>query len=306
MRILVVGAGATGGYFGARLALAGRDVTFLVRPRRARTLRERGLRVIDGGHDEVVTPTTVTADELTEPYDLILFSVKAGALDAAIKDVEPAVGPGTAIIPFLNGMAHLDALTARFGTAVLTGVVFIASTLDEHGDIVKLAPMARLGFGEQAGGTTRRLADIEATLSGAGFDVDVHADGLAEMWAKWVFIATVGGSTTLMRGSVGDIVAVPGGADLGPAFAEEGAAVAAAAGHPVSAERLAGIRDTVTRQGSPLTASMFRDVTAGLPTEVEHVFADLVARGRRLGVQTPLLALATLHLRVHNHRVSTP
>ncbi|HEX3592783.1 MAG TPA: ketopantoate reductase family protein [Pseudonocardiaceae bacterium] len=305
MRILVVGAGATGGYFGAKLAMAGRDVTFLVRPGRAAALRERGLRIVASDEDHTVRPAVVTAGELTEPYDLVLVSVKASALDAAIKDFAPAVGPSTTIIPFLNGMAHLDTLTTRFGTsAVLAGVVFIASTLNDDGDIARLAPMRSIGFGEQDGSRPPRVADVEAALSGADFDVEVYTDGVSRMWSKWVFITTVAGVTCLMRAPIGDVVAVPGGAGLGPGFAAEGAAIAAASGHPLTEQRLAGIDATVTQQGSSLTASMFRDLDAGLPTEVEHVFGDLVARARTLVVDTPLLDLATMHLRVHQHRVA--
>jgi 2-dehydropantoate 2-reductase len=303
MRILVVGAGATGGYFGARLAIAGRDVTFLVRPRRAEALRERGLRITGVGDDERIEPKLVTADELTSPYDLILLSVKATALAAAIDDMAPAVGPNTSIVPFLNGMAHVDALNARFGAAaVLGGVVVIASTVNDDGDIVRLAPPASMTIGEQDGGTSARLTEIETVLSGAGFDFTVRQDITAQMWAKWVFISTVSGLTCLMRSPVGDIVAVPGGSDLGPAILAEGAAVAEAAGFPVPPERQAGVRATVTQEGSTATSSMYRDLVAGHPTEVEHIFGDLVARARALSVATPLLDLATMHLRVHQRR----
>jgi 2-dehydropantoate 2-reductase len=148
MTILVVGAGATGGYFGARLAQAGRDVTFLVRPHRAGQLRERGLRIVGPGAGaeagQVVRPNLVMAGELTEPADVVLLSVKATALDAAIADFAPAVGPRTAVVPFLNGMAHLAVLGKRFGeSAVLGGVVLIAVQLNDEGDVVQLSPPAR-------------------------------------------------------------------------------------------------------------------------------------------------------------------
>jgi 2-dehydropantoate 2-reductase len=305
MRILVVGAGATGGYFGARLAMAGRDVTFLVRQRRADVLRERGLRIVGLGENQVIEPKLVTAAELSAPYDLILMSVKATGLAAAIEDVAPAVGPDTAIVPFLNGMAHVDALNARFGArAVLGGVVFVATTVDAVGDIVRLAPMQSVLVGEQDGSVTPRLREIEAALGGAGFDFAVHSDITARMWAKWVFISSISAVTCLLRAPVGDVVAVPGGPEFGPAVVAEGAAIAAAAGFPVAAENLAGVRATVTQQGSPTTSSMYRDLAAGAPTEVEHIFGDLVARARALSVATPLLDLATLNLRVHQHRVT--
>ncbi|GLW11379.1 2-dehydropantoate 2-reductase [Microtetraspora sp. NBRC 13810] len=305
-RILVVGAGATGGFFGGRLAEAGRDVTFLVRPRRAATLRERGLRIIGLGERTLIEPRLITAGEISHAYDVVLLSVKGTGLAQAIEDLAPAVGRGTSIVPFLNGMAHLDALNARFGAdAVLGGVVKVATIVDAAGDIVRLAPMADLVIGEQYGRPTPRVQEVCGLLSAEGIDTAVTADIVTAMWHKWVFIVTVGALTCLARGSVGEIADVPGGTDLGPAILAEAAAVSAAAGHPLPADQLAWITETVTQRGSGFTSSMYRDVVAGLPTEVEHVFGDLVGRARTLSVDTPLLDLATVQLRVHQHRTAT-
>lgn len=306
MRILVVGAGATGGFFGAKLAMAGRDVTFLVRKGRADTLRERGLRILDLGEDQVITPNLVTAEALATTYDLILLSVKATALPQAIEDMAPAVGPTTTIVPFLNGMAHLDTLNARFGAArVLGGVVMVATTVNGDGDIARLSPLGSITVGEQDGRPSDRVRRVADALGGAGFDFAVVDDVIGAMWSKWVFITTVGAVTCLMRGAVGDVVAVPGGADLGPALAAEGAAIAAAAGFPVPDGQLSFVTATVTAAGSPATSSTYRDLVAGLPTEGEHLYGDLVARARALSVPTPLLDLATMHLRVHEHRLAS-
>ncbi|ROQ35670.1 ketopantoate reductase [Streptomyces sp. PanSC19] len=305
MKILVVGAGATGGYFGALLARAGEDVTFLVRPARAAALRERGLRVVGREEEWRVEPRLVTADELREPYDLVLLSVKSTGLDRAIEDVAPAVGPDTAVIPLLNGLAHVDALNARFGaSAVLGGVAKVVTVLDGSGDIRRLAPLAHLAFGEQDGTVSARVERIRKVLDGAGIDAPVPADVLTAMWHKWVFITTFGAVTSLMRGTVGEVYDVPGGPALGPALLDEAAAVAAAAGHPVPEEERAATLAVVSASGSPMVPSLYRDLAAGRPTEVEHLFGDLTARARALGVATPLLDLATLHLRVHQHRVT--
>jgi 2-dehydropantoate 2-reductase len=266
-------------------------------------LTERGLRITGQGEDIVLRPNLVTADRLTTPYDLILLSVKATALAAALDDITPAVGPDTTILPFLNGMAHLDACNARFGKdRVIGGVVFVMTALDEDGDIQRLAPMQSVGFGEQDGTRSARLREVAATLGDAGFDTPVYDDVIGEMWSKWVFISSIGALTCLMRAPVGDIAAVPGGADLGPAIVAEGAAVAAAAGYAVPEDRLAGLRATVSQPGSPTTSSMYRDLTTGVPTEHEHVLGDLVARARELSVATPLLDLATMSLRVNEHK----
>lgn len=306
MKILVVGAGATGGYFGARLAQAGRDVTFLVRPRRAAVLRERGLRITGLGEEERLAPRLVTANELAGPYDLVLLSVKATALDAALDDIAPAVGPETAIVPLLNGMAHLARLGDRFGEkAVLGGVARVITTLDAEGDIVRLAPVAALTIGEQQGGTSERTEAITAVLHVAGIETRRSRDVIGAMWGKWVFISTLAGLTCLMRGTVGDVRAVPGGPGFVTALLAECAAVAAAAGHPVRETELDAVAAMLTAEGSPLTASLYRDVTLGAPTEAEQVFGDLVDRARRLSVDTPLLDLVTLNLRVHELRTGS-
>ncbi len=309
MTILVVGAGATGGYFGARLAQAGRDVTFLVRPRRAEQLRERGLRITGSGAEpdesRVVVPRLVTAGQLSEFADVVLVSVKATALESAVADFAPAVGPRTAVIPFLNGMGHLGVLSKRFGEpAVLGGVVIVAAQLSEAGDIVKLSPLATMTIGTQDGVRSERLEAAYDQLADAGFDASISTDIVGQMWAKWVFIATIGALTGLMRGTVGDIVAVPGGRELGPAILAEAAAVADAAGYPVPADRLAQTRQTVTQEGSPATASISRDVAEGKPAEVEAMLGDLARRGAELGVPTPLLDLATMNLRIYNNKLT--
>jgi 2-dehydropantoate 2-reductase len=305
MRILVVGAGATGGYFGARLQEAGRDVTFLVRPRRAEMLRERGLRITAASAETVLTPRLVTAPDLQAAYDLVLISVKATTLRAAIEDVARAVGSDTAVVPFLNGMAHMDALNAAFGPeAVLGGVVRVITTVTENGDIVQLAPIADMLIGEQEGGISERSRGIGSVLSGAGFDVEVSRDIRAAMWHKWVFISTLGALNTLVRGSVGEAVAADGGDRLGPAIAAEAAAVSAAAGHRVPDQAMRNIVAFMTRPDSTDTASLYRDLVAGRPTEAEQILGDLTARACAFGVPTPLLDLATLSLRVHETRLS--
>jgi 2-dehydropantoate 2-reductase len=311
MTILVVGAGATGGYFGTRLAQAGRDVTFLVHPHRAEQLRERGLRIVGPGArahtGQAVRPNLVMAGELTEPADVVILSVKATALEAAIADFAAAVGPHTAVVPFLNGMSHLTVLNKRFGEpAVLGGVIEVATQLNDEGDIVQLAPLATLIIGTQDGTGTTRLQAAYDQLSGAGFDASISDEIVGRMWQKWVLVATVGALTCLMRGSVGEIVAVPGGRDLGPAILAEASGVAAAAGYPVPADAITRTTRMITEAGSALNSSMSRDVAEGRHAEVEQVLADLARRGADHGVKTPLFDLATMQLRIHNNSLHPP
>ena len=305
MRILVVGAGATGGYYGARLAQAGRDVTFLLRGARAEDVRTSGLRLTGQGADQVVPVRVVTAAELSGPYDLILLAVRHGALDAAADDMAPAVGPETLIVPFLNGMSHMDRLNERFGRpAVLGGVVLAIRQLGEHGEIISLTPAARLTIGAQPGPGQPDLTNVTVALDVPGFDLVVSGQILTDMWSKWVFISTLAALTCLMRGNVGEIASAPGGEELAPAFLAETTAIAAACGYPVPEDDVRTYTASFTQKDSKLTASLYRDVVAGRPTESHYVLDDLVRRARDHDVDIPLLELAALQLRIYNARAS--
>ncbi|HEY1702678.1 MAG TPA: 2-dehydropantoate 2-reductase [Trebonia sp.] len=302
MKILVVGAGAVGGYIGGRLLQAGREVEFLVRSRRAEQLKQRGLRIVGGDRPEEIQATPVRADALTGPYDLVLLSVKADALPAALKDIAPAVGPDTALVPFLNGMAHLEALTERFGAAVLGGTLRIGTQLDPNGDIRQFLPGGQIETGELDGGKTSRLDAVVGALTIPDFTVTVPDDIIDAMWAKWVMIATVGAVTSIARGTIGDIAAVTDGAEFAVATLDEAAAVAAAAGHQLGEAAHTALGNLVTAPGFALTSSLSRDLAADRPTEVENVLGDLIRRGRAAGVPVHRLEAAALTLRVHNQR----
>jgi 2-dehydropantoate 2-reductase len=300
MRILVVGAGAIGGYFGGRLLEAGRDVTFLVRPRRAEQLARTGLSISSPSGNVELTAPTVLADDLRQPFDLILLSCKAYDLAGAMDSFAPAVGPHTAILPLLNGMRHLDTLEERFGgAAVLGGWCAISATLDAEGRVLHLAPMQSLPFGERDGRISDRVQAIAAAFAGAKFDSRASETILQEMWEKWVFIATAAGITCLMRAPVGDIVAA-GAADLATSMLDECAAIATRQGFPPSAAAMQRNRAMFTAVGSGFTASMLRDVERGARTEVDHVLGDLLQRGD--AAPHSLLRIAHAHLLAYEAR----
>lgn len=303
MRILVVGAGAIGGYFGGRLLDARRDVTFLVRPRRAAELAKTGLAIRSRlGDVNIAAPPIVTAEALRSPFNLILLSCKAYDLTAAMNSFASAVGANSAILPLLNGIGHLDMLTTRFGdNRVLGGLCMISTALDADGRVLHLSDMHALSFGERNGAVSARTQAITEVLSGAGFDSRLSTAIMQDMWEKWVFIATGAGITCLMRGTVGDIV-VAGGTDLTLALLDECAAIAAAQGFPPSEAALARSRTMFTAPGSALAASMLRDVERGGPTEADHVLGDLLRRGEERGIRTPLLGVAYAHLKSYEAR----
>jgi 2-dehydropantoate 2-reductase len=303
MRILVVGAGALGGYFGGRLLEAGRDVTFLVRERRAAQLAKTGLVIRSKlGDASLPNPPTVMADALREPYDLILLGCKAYDLAAAADSFAPAVGPDTAILPFLNGMAHLDFLATRFGArAVLGGQCLISATLDAEGRVLHLNESHLLSFGEQDGSQSPRAKAIAATLAEARFESRLSPDILQEMWEKWAFIAAAAGICSLMRAPFGDITAA-GAAHYTTRIFDECCAIAAANGFAVSDTAIERNRAMFTAPGSIIAASMLRDIERGAPTEADHIVGDLLRRGGKETTDFPLLRIAQAHLKTYEAR----
>jgi 2-dehydropantoate 2-reductase len=300
MRTLIVGAGATGGFFGTRLVQAGRDITFLVHPHRAEQLRE-GLRVYGPGYDETVPIRAVTAGELDRPYDLILMMTKAWSLDAALNDVAPAVGPSTTILPLLNGLVHLDKVNARFGrSAVLGGIVRVVTTVTPEGAVFQLKPHATMIFGEQDRQRTERVIRIEQELAVPGYDLVLDEDILAAMWHKWAFIVAGGTTTCLMRGTIGAILATPDGKEFVLDVIDQTERVAAAAGYPVPEAAHAASLEMFTEPGSVFTSSLYRDLTGGFSHEGEHLLGHFVATAERYGVDVPLTRLALAQIRVHD------
>ncbi|MBA2077944.1 MAG: 2-dehydropantoate 2-reductase [Rhodanobacter sp. 68-29] len=304
MRMLVVGAGATGGYFGGRLLQAGQDVSFLVRERRAALLAHNGLRIRSAlGDADLPAPPTVTAATLREPFDLVLLSCKAWDLPQAIEDIAPAMGERSAVLPILNGMRQLDLLDARFGAArVLGGQCVIAATLDADGAVRHLNRSHSLSFGARDGGDPERVQRVAQAMAGANFEPHASTAIVQDMWDKWVFLASLAGITCLLRAPVGDIMAAPGGREAALALFDECRRVAAACGHEPHPAVLQRGSDVLTETGSALSASMMRDLEHGGRVEADHVIGDLLARGEAHGVDTPMLRLAYTHLKAYEVR----
>lgn len=302
MRTLVLGAGGIGGYFGGRLLEAGRDVTFLVRRRRAEQLARTGL-VIKSQYGDYhhPSPPTLLAENLRETYDVVLLSCKAYDLDDAMNAIAPAVGPNTAILPTLNGMRHMDALIDRFGErALLGGLCFIASTMDDDGRILHLNPNHTIVFGERDGRRSARIEAIAAELAHGAFESRLSDSIMQEMWEKWVFIATLAAITCLMRSTVGDIAAA-GGAPIVHTLVEECAAIATRSGFAPSDETIQRSKSMFTAEGSSLTASMYRDIERGGPTEGQHLLGDLLRRGENPEAY-PVLRAANIHVATYEVR----
>lgn len=306
MRILIVGAGAIGGYFGGRLLEAGRDVTFLVRTGRADELQREGLIVRSPlGNILYPSPPCVLTHMLGAPYDLILLSCKAYDLDSAMDAFAAAVGPNTLILPLLNGMAHLDRLSRRFSEShLLGGQCLISVDRGPSGAVLHLNDKHQLTFGELDGASTSRVLRVAEALADAGFDACFSQHIVQDMWDKWVFIATLAGVTCAMRASMGDVLKAEG-LPLVLGLFEECCSIAADQGFPLHDATRQRCLAMLTASGSKLSASMLRDMERGSAIEGDHLLGDLLLRRRAQKVDDSsmsMLRVACAHLGSYENR----
>lgn len=301
MRLLILGAGGIGGYFGARLVEGGADVTFLVRPARAERIARDGLVVKSPVGDAMLTVATTTG--VHEPFDAVLLSCKAYDLDGAIDAVAPAVGPETSVLPLLNGLRHYGALDARFGgSRVLGGLAHIGVTMTAEGEIRHLNTLQRLTLGARSPDQAEACETLHAELTRGGFAPVLSPTIDQALWDKYVLLAAFAGLTCLMRAPVGAIMTAGDGEAIANAFIDECAAVAAAAGHRPNDKILADTRAMMTAAGSQNTASMLRDLESGGRTEHEHILGDMLARARPAGIAAPMLTVALAQMQAYEAR----
>jgi len=315
MRILVLGAGAVGGYFGGRLAEAGKDVTFLVRGARATALNQRGLKVESALGDFQVPVKIATADRVGGPYDLVLLTAKHYDLDAAIETIRPGVGADTAVLPLLNGLVHLDKLDAAFGPEnVLGGVAYVGAVLLPDGSIRHVNRLSGIAFGERPmdqgdgpkahGGISERAKAIEQLFANTPVSAPFNDNILQEMWEKFVMMGAMAGMNCLMRGNIGEIMATQDGEALMLQALAECRQVAEAAGYRPRPQARERVETMLTERGSINSASMRQDLEAGRRTEADAIVGDMLRRAAGFKIDTPLLRAAYCHLQVHENRLA--
>lgn len=302
MRILVVGAGAVGGYLAAMLAHAGRDVTLLLRPARAGSYGGT-LTVRAEGQERRVAVLAVTRATATPTHDLVILACKAWDLEDAMEAVAAARGPRGAVLPLLNGLDHIATLSMRFGhEAVLGGTARIQARMADDGAVERLNDWRSITFGEQAGGASERVAAIHAALDVAGVIAVASPDVMAAMWEKFVHLATAAAATCLMRASVGEIVRAEGGAAFLAGLLETAAHVAAAHGHAPSAAFMESYRAVFSDPASAYVTSMARDLERGARTEAAHILGHMVRLADEAGVEAGAFRLARLHMAAYDQR----
>jgi 2-dehydropantoate 2-reductase len=301
--LLVLGAGAIGGYFGGRLAQSGADVTFLVRPRRRAQLARDGLVIESPLGDARIPVRTVLAEEVRSDYDLVLFTCKAYDLDSAMDAIAPAMRGDCAVLPLLNGLAHFERLDARFGRAsVIGGTCQINSTLKADGTIVHGDRLQRVIFGERGGGRSARVEAFAEALAATPVEGSLSDDIEQDLWEKLVFLCALASCTCLFRGNVREIVAAPGGREAMLRALAANAEIATREGHAPRAQMLEFGRKRLTDPEGLWSASMLRDLEAGHRVEGDHIVGWMLERARKHGVDDTMLSLAYTHLKAYENR----
>ncbi|KAA5943887.1 ketopantoate reductase family protein [Pantoea sp. Bo_2] len=300
MRILMAGAGATGGYFGARLAQAGQDVTFLVRERRYQQLQNNGLVLQTPQGTETLLPQLTQASTLTGHYDLIIVTVKSFALEQVMQDIAPAVGPDTLIMPILNGMRHIATLQQRFGEdKVIGGLCKINATLGEQGEVIQMTPLHHIVYGALDGNNDERLQRVDAALRDCQVDTLFSDNIMDELWEKWLLLSTLGAVCCLARGDTRQILSSRGGEALLQGIFTEILSVITAEGYQPRPAVTARIFELLNNPATPMTSSMYRDLTQGYDIEADQIIGDLLLRAKRNGLATPLLNAVDVNLQVY-------
>lgn len=303
MRILCLGAGALGGYFGGRLIEAGAAVTFLVRSARQQSLQAKGLRIESQFGDFSTPVETLTSLQGSAPYDVILLSCKAYDLDSAMTAIAPAVGPQTMIVPVLNGLSHIDRLNERFGPKQVLGCVAkIAATLTADGVVKHLNDWRFLIFGEQDGTLSPRVQALKELFDQTSIVATASTEIMQTMWEKLVHLSTIAGMTSLMRASVGEIARTDAGRDLMTSFLKTNAAIARHEGYPPSERFMTEYLEILSNPQSPYTASMLRDIERHGPTEGAHIIGFMLEKARQHGLDASMHQVIWVHLQAYEQR----
>ena len=299
MRVLVLGAGAVGGYFGGRMAEAGMDVTFLVREKKKRKLEKKGLIIKSPKGDFASSPNLVTINKLESIYDVILFTNKAYDLDEILRPPFP-VKDGAIIIPLLNGYAHMEQLRNKFPKARLFGgIAHIFSTLNEEGEIHHFNDIHSLTFGHlsKADETVgRRFFD---SCSSANFSIKYSDNIIVDLWHKWVLITTVAGATTLFNATIGEIASTEHGISFITALHDECINIAKSEKIQLRDDDLAQQRRFLSDKESTWNSSMRRDMANKSKIECAHIFLELIKISDKNNILCPSLKTVMINSEIY-------
>ncbi|RPH58211.1 MAG: 2-dehydropantoate 2-reductase [Burkholderiales bacterium] len=289
MRIAVVGAGGVGGGFGAALAKAGADVSFIARGAHLAAMKREGLKVVSPRGDTHLLPTRATDDPADiGPVDFVLFCVKLWDVESAGERIKPLIGPGTAVLPLQNGIDAHERLIPILGVrAVMCGVAQISASITAPGTITQVGTFMRMVFGELDGRRSQRAEDFLALCQKAGFDAALSEQILTDLWMKFILLASNAGMMALARQPIGAPRDDP---DMQPIFRaayREAIDVGRARGVALPADALERIVELTRHFPPDMKASMALDLDRGNRLELPWLSGKVAELGRQLGVPTP-------------------
>ena len=289
MKILVMGSGGVGGYYGGLLAQQGSEVTFIARGAHLYAIRREGLKVKSIHGDFTISPANATDDPANVgSVDLILFCVKTYHTDEAAEAIRPAVGPQTVVISLQNGIDAAERLGAAIGLEhVIGGATWLSSAVQEPGVIRQISQFRRVVFGELGGGSSERIQSIYEVLNYTGITVEVSENIQKILWTKFVFIAAVSSLGSLTRLPMGDYRSVSEARTLLTYIMEEVTALAGAQGVLLDPDVVEKCLDFIDNSAPHIKPSMQLDVESGHRTEIESMIGVIGRKGRQLGVPTP-------------------
>ena len=305
MRILIMGSGAVGGYFGAVLSRGGEDVTFVARGAHREEIEARGLRVhsVTSG-DFTIRPPAVERPDGSWKADLVLFCVKGYDSNAAIELIAPAVGESTSLLTLQNGIGSGDQLRAAFGAEkVLLGVTYIDATRTGPGVVEETGGQTcNIIFGEADGRVTERAVAVRDTLAAAEIDVVLSENVAKEQWDKLIYICGLSGMMCISRGSMAEVMDTPETREITRLVVQEAASVGRAAGVDLDEDVAETTLDNLDARKHVSGSSMFTDLTRGNPLEVGVLNGAVARIGKGLGVSTPANEFITSCLAVAHNR----
>ncbi|MDT8861132.1 ketopantoate reductase family protein [Alkalihalobacillus sp. MEB130] len=289
MNIVVLGAGAVGGYFGSKLA-ANENVTFLVRPKRVKQLKKRGLRVQSTYGNFTIQPCIeVEAEKVISPQ-LVIVALKNYQLEQAVPQLETLVQNGAKILPLLNGVEHLDFLVSKFGEQqVLGGICYIESTLNEENDIIHTSQLHDVVFGPISDGDKPLLSNIRESFEQAAIPVTLSETIVVDMWKKFIFLSTLSGITSVSRKPIVVALADPKLSQFSLDLIKEVVEIARAKEVKLPGDIVDTIFVKLENLSPTMTSSMHRDLEKGMPIELDSLQGFLVRSAEKYSIETPCL-----------------
>ena len=304
MKVLILGVGGLGAFFGAHLQKINCDVTFLVRENTKKLISEHGIKILSDFGNFKIKPVLITKKELKVNYDVVIISCKAYDLDEAINDLKPSQ-KNAIIVPLLNGQAHINKLEKAFKKEnVFGGVAHVSSNANAPGEIKHVGKIKRLSFGTRYQGNQEIANDLYQLCRKADFQTILSEDINQDIWEKWIFLATIAGATTLFQTSIDNINTKPNGKIFIQNLWNECINISKENGYELRTESKSLHEDLLFKSDYPFKASMLVDMEKKLMTEHEHIFFEFIKLGKKKKLNTSLLETCHLNMSIYEDNLN--